>query len=267
MRVRFSARSLALAAATAATLTVVQAGAARAQSGDFHWSKALPAGDHVSVGNINGDVTVRPSTSGKVEVTGITRERGDANLHAVVNETSSGVRICVLIDNDDRCDDQNEHGDFGRHDRSWRGRVDLEVAVPATLSVSAGDVSGDVSVTGAQGDVEASSVSGDLHLDHLRAISLRANSVSGDIRVSIDALSGDGPLSFHTVSGDVVAELPRDLNADFSMSTVSGSLNTDFPVTLDGRWSRRSTEGRIGKGGRRLEFASVSGDLTLRATK
>ncbi|MEO6877904.1 MAG: DUF4097 family beta strand repeat-containing protein, partial [Gemmatimonadaceae bacterium] len=126
-------------------------------------------------------------------------------------------------------------------------------------------VSGDVSVTGAQGDVRATSVSGDIHLDGLHASSVVAHTVSGDIEVRVDQLSGRGDLEFHTVSGDVVLSLPSQLDADLSMSTVSGDLNSDFPITLgNGRMNRRRIEARIGKGGRRLELTTVSGDVRIK---
>jgi DUF4097 and DUF4098 domain-containing protein YvlB len=156
-----------------------------------------------------------------------------------------------------------------RGDRDWNDvSMDLEVAVPANLRVSAASVSGDIDISGANGDVEANSVSGDLRMDRLRATSVRGNTVSGDIEVHVDAFTGRGDLSFHSVSGDVILELPRDFGADLSMSTVSGDMNSDFPVTLgNGRMSHRRIEARIGAGGRRLDVNTVSGDLRLRMIK
>src|SRR6185312_9456887 len=110
--------------------------------------------------------------------------------------------------------------------------------------VSAGSVRGDTDLDGPHGDVDASSVSGDLHLTHLHAAGIRA----------------------HSVSGDVALNLPADLDADLSMSTVSGDIDSDFPLTLgNGRMSRRGMSARIGKGGRRLDVRTVSGDLRLRS--
>jgi lia operon protein LiaG len=128
-------------------------------------------------------------------------------------------------------------------------------------------VSGDVSVTGAQGDVRANTVSGDVRLDGLRATSVKANTVSGDLEVRIDALTGRGDLSFNSVSGDVTLLVPRAFDADLSMSSVSGDVNSDFALTVSNtnRLRRGSVEARIGNGGRRLDVHTVSGSLRIRA--
>jgi DUF4097 and DUF4098 domain-containing protein YvlB len=111
------------------------------------------------------------------------------------------------------------------------------------------------------------SVSGDVRLDRLRATSVTAHSVSGDIEARIDELTGRGALSFKSVSGDVVLELPRGIDADVSMSTVSGNVESDFQMTLNGRMSRRRIEARIGQGGRELDITTVSGDVRLKTTR
>jgi DUF4097 and DUF4098 domain-containing protein YvlB len=244
---------------------------------DFHWEKALAAGNEVSVHNINGNITVIPSTSGKVEVVGIKRGTGDLErIRADVKETSHGVVICVLDTNPDSyCDERGMHSDSRNNDRNYRGdrewnnvSMNLEVAVPTNLQVSANSVSGDVSITGATGDVRANSVSGDLKLDRLRASSVVANTVSGDVEVSIQEFTGRGDLVFHTVSGDVTLDLPRQLDVDLSMTTVSGGINSDYALTLgNGRTNRRNIEARIGAGGRRLDLSTVSGDVKLRANR
>ena len=253
---------------SAGFITATLAAPALAQRGDFHWEKALSAGSQVSIHNINGDIKVVPSTSGKVEVIGTKRgnSRNFDRIKAEVQETSRGVSICVLRDDeDDYCDDRGIHS-HSHVGRDWdRVSMNFEVAVPPNLMVSAGTVSGDIEMTGAHGDVTASSVSGDLRLDRLHASAVRANTVSGDIDVHVEELTGDGDFKFNSVSGGVTLEVPRNFGADLSMSTVSGDVNSDFPITLGNcRMSRRSLNARIGGGGRRLDVSTVSGDLKLR---
>jgi DUF4097 and DUF4098 domain-containing protein YvlB len=253
-------------------LLSVVASAASAQRSDFRWDKALPAGNEVSVNNINGDITIIPSTSGRVEVVGVKRGSGNLDrIKADVQQTSRGITVCVLPDDSSYCDDRGTHSS-GRNDRSGREwndvRMDLEVSVPANLQVSANSVSGSISITGATGDVSANTVSGDVKLDRLRASSVNANSVSGDVEVSIQEFTGRGDLTFHSVSGNITLDLPRQLDADLSMSTVSGGINSDFAMTVgDGRMDRRSLRATIGRGGRRLDFSTVSGSVKLRAAR
>ena len=237
---------------------------------DFRWEKALPNGSSVSVHDINGDISITPSTSGKVEIVGIKHGSGRNvdDLKAEVVETRDGIVVCVVWqDADSDCDERGYHsrGEGGDH---WgRASMDLELRVPSDIRVSASSVSGDIGIVGARGDVRANSVSGDLKLDRLRATSVSAHSVSGDVEVHVEELSGRGDLSFKTVSGDVTIELPRGLDADVSLSTVSGSLDSDFQMTLNGRVSRRRIEAKVGQGGRELDVSTVSGDVRLKMSR
>ena len=148
--------------AVAAILPVALAAQEQTQSSpDFRWEKALAAGSVVSLHNLNGDVSVSPSTSGKVEVTGVKRGSrryfDDVTLEVV--ETSRGITVCPVFRNaDTECDEGGFRTNNDRR-RGWRDRdwddvsIDIVVKVPKGLQVSAGSVSGDVSVTGAEGRV------------------------------------------------------------------------------------------------------------------
>lgn len=251
--------------------------AAQNRAADFSAAKSVAAGGTVSIHNVNGNVTVTPSSSGRVEILGFKRGsgRGADRFKVDVQESARGVTICVLDTDADQsyCDEHGMHQD-SHNNRGWRnsdwgnGRIDLEVAVPANLYVRPNTVSGDINVTGAAGDIDVNSVSGDIVLDKLRVTGVRANTVSGDVTVHVDELIGAGDFSFHSVSGDVLLEVPRTFGADLSMSTVSGDIDSDFPITLgNGRMSRRSMNARIGAGGRRLDVSTVSGDLKIRMNR
>jgi Putative adhesin len=241
------------------------------QQPDFRWEKALAAGSTVSLHNLNGDITVTPSTSGKVEIVGVKHgnKRYYDEITLEIFETPRGITVCSMFKNMDMdCDDRGFHSHDHHRNRDWDDlQIDIEVKLPKGLEVDAHNVSGNVSIVGAEGDVRAGSVSGDVRMERLRVSSLKASSVSGDVTVGIDALTGSGPLKFTSVSGNVTAELPKGTEADVTMRSVSGSLDSDFPLTLNGRVNRRSIEARIGRGGREIEVHTVSGDVRLRAAK
>lgn len=263
-------RSLALSLFIAVPLAAQQT-----TSPDFHWAKALPAASVVRLHNLNGRVSVSPATGDKVEISGI--KRGDRRYFEDVTlevvETSGGIIVCSMFRRADmECGEDGFRVHNSRRDRYGdrdfdEVSIDIVVKLPKSLMVSANSVSGDVTVTGAEGSVRASSVSGDVEMLRLRASTVRASSVSGDVNVIIDAFTGDGELRFTSVSGNVTAELPKALDADVTMRSVSGSLDTEFPLTLNGRMNRHSLEARVGKGGRDLRITTVSGDVRLRAAK
>jgi len=242
----------------------------RDRGDDLHWERRLTSGQRVHVRNINGDISVTPSSSGRVEIVGVRRgsSRSADRLTAEVTETQDGLMVCVIRrDSDDECDGNGYHRRNDDDDNWGNASLNLEIKLPSNVEIDATSVSGNVDVVGAQGDVRATSVSGDIRLERLRAASIEAHSVSGGISASVESLSGSGSLSFKTVSGDVKLELPRGLDADLSMSSVSGQLDSDFQMTLGGRASRRRIEARIGRGGRDLNLTTVSGDVRLRMTR
>ena len=242
---------------------------------DFRWEKALAAGSVVRLHNLSGNVTVTAGAGDRVEVVGVKRgnRRYFDEITLEVVEIPGGVVVCSMYRRADmECDEDGFHVHESRRYRD-RDRdfddvsIDIVVRMPKGMTVSANSVSGDVSVTGAEGAVRAGSVSGNVEMLRLRATSVRASSVSGDVLVTIDALTGDGDLRFTSVSGNVTAELPKTIDADVTMRSVSGSLDTEFPLTLNGRMNRNSLDARIGKGGRELRVTTVSGDVRLRAAK
>ena len=251
---------------------LVPASAALAQRGttsDFHWAKSLGPGQWVRVNNINGNVTVTGVDGDRVEVVGVRRRDSDdwdgEEIRAAVHEGPGGVTFCVLWGDDSYCDEDGSH--VHSHSNHQRGRIDFEVRLPRRLKLAAHSVSGDVRVSDVGDEVRAASVSGNVRLDHVRAPSISATSVSGDVDVSVDALTGGGDLRFTSVSGNVSLDLPRSLDADVTMKTVSGELDSDFPLVIRGpaRMGRNTVTGTIGRGGRELLLTTVSGDVRLRA--
>jgi hypothetical protein len=273
-------------------LGVVTSGAAAQARNDdnFSWSGRVAAGGTVRVHNLAGSINVERSGSGQVEVTGQKNyRRGDAaDVRFEVVPSANGVTICAIWYDGDCTEDgvKSERRNRDDNDRNRNNDVSVTftVRVPAGVKIDASGVSADVNVTGATagvsansvsgnvtlndvtGDIRVNSVSGDVKVSGASTGSIHANSVSGDVEIGIDQLSGSGDLDFSTVSGDVDITFPANLDALVQMSTVSGELRSDFPLTTQGDTDRRNRniEARIGSGGRTLKFHSVSGNVTLR---
>jgi DUF4097 and DUF4098 domain-containing protein YvlB len=120
-------------------------------------------------------------------------------------------------------------------------------------------VSGDVSVVAvADAAVTLNTVSGDVEL---RAGTLRRLSMattSGDLKVA-GRLTGQGPFSIETVSGDLLLAPAGDLSID--MRTVSGDLSSDVGGRIESSRGRRSVA--IGTGGPTLAVRTMSGDVEV----
>jgi hypothetical protein len=252
---------------------------------DFSWSGRVPAGGSLRIRNLAGSINVERSSSGQVEVTGRKEyRRGDpADVRFEVVPQGNDVTICAIwfegncVDGQEksgpRRDDDNRNNDVSviftvrlpagvRLDASG---VSADINIKGvTAGVSANSVSGDVVIDDVSGDIKLNSVSGDVKVTGASTGSIKANSVSGDVILTVDQLTGSDALEFNTVSGNVDITLPANLDATVTMSTVSGELKSDFPMTMQGEQRSRNVEARIGAGGRSLKFHSVSGDVILR---
>ena len=75
---------------------------------------------------------------------------------------------------------------------------------------------------------------------------------------------GISDLDFSTVNGTVIVQVPDGADAELAMSTTNGSVQSDFPVTIQGRLNPRKLRATLGKGGPRLVMHTVNGDVRLR---
>jgi len=258
-----------LAAVTAAALLTPLALSAQ----DYRWSGRLAQGKEIEVVGVVGDIRAVASSGNTVEVVG---EMRDGRLPVRVVEHEDGVTLCVVYPT------RSNSRSAGRGNSSGSGRcrqegsivndpprVNFTVRVPAGVRFAGRTVQGDVRAQGLRSRVSASSVSGGV--DVQTSDVAEASTVSGHVRVSMGRMPRDGSLRFSTVSGDVRLTLPADAGAELRANTVSGEIDTDFPMRMEASsrgtgWVRvgQRVRGTIGRGGPELEISTVSGDIELR---
>jgi DUF4097 and DUF4098 domain-containing protein YvlB len=129
-------------------------------------------------------------------------------------------------------------------------------------------VSGDIRITDFKGDFEGETVSGSIELQNAVGRFIRSHTTSGDLTYegSIDP-SGRYELSAH--SGDIRLAIPSNSSAQLSVSTWSGTLDSDFPITLrpgehgigSGQAKRFTFD--VGGGAARIDVETFSGDITI----
>lgn len=202
--------------------------------GDVRFEITVPAGVRVTARSQSGDVAIR-GTGGAVSAH---TQSGDVTV-----ETAAG------------------HIDFG----TLSGDV---VASGLTGDVNARAVSGDITLTDVTGNVSAETVSGDVRLTHITSRRVSAHSTSSD--VSFDgAIAPDGRYELGTHSGDVVLAIPANASAQLTVSTWSGSIDSDFPITLEpgehgiGAATSKRFTFNIGGGAARISAESFSGDVVI----
>jgi DUF4097 and DUF4098 domain-containing protein YvlB len=103
-------------------------------------------------------------------------------------------------------------------------------------------------------------------LERVDGQDVRAETVSGDIGFS-GSIHDGGRYAFHSHSGDLTVRPDGELSAIVSVSTFSGDMESDWPMTINpggGPVHPREWEFTIGAGSARMSLESFSGTIYLR---
>ena len=256
---RNSMRQLAIAAA----LLVVW-GTTGAQAQDFEWQGSVERGDAVTIRGVNGSIVARAASGNQVRVQA-TKEADDddpASVRIEVVEDSRGVLVCAVYPTR-RGREPNRCGRGDDHRMSVRNndvKVHFIVDVPAAVDLEARSVNGTIEARGIAGDVEARTTNGQITVEGEGAVSART--VNGGIEATLSAPPAED-LSFRTVNGRIRLVLPDDTEADVDIRTVNGAIDTEFPLTIRGRWGPKSASGEIGGGGPEIELRTTNGSIAI----
>lgn len=254
-------------AAVVAALAALVAPARAQDQADFRWHGVLAAGKTVTIKGINGDVQAGGTSGREVEVTAVKRagHEGDpADVRIVAVQGEDGVTICALYPSrrgrpENTCEPGgNEHWSSERNDTE----VNFTVRLPAGVRFDGTTVNGSIRATGLTADASVSTVNGSVELQ-TRGTG-EARTVNGKVNVVMGQADWTGRLHFATVNGGISVTLPANTNADVHATTVNGDMQSDFPLTLRGKWGPREMNGTIGSGGRTLDLETVNGSITLR---
>jgi DUF4097 and DUF4098 domain-containing protein YvlB len=220
---------------------------------DFQKTYRIAAGGSINIRNVSGNIEVAGYDGDGVTVSAF-KEGRDRDM-VEVEDHSSANRVDIEAQFPDGCHNCNVD-------------VRFEVRVPRTVSYSFDQIStasGNIDVKGIRGQIRVSTASGDVEVKDV-AGEVNARSASGDVEVEINSLEGTGDMKFASASGDVHVRVPANLDADVRMSTISGSVETDFPIEVrHPRYGPGSNaRGLLGAGSRSLQITSASGDVSLR---
>jgi DUF4097 and DUF4098 domain-containing protein YvlB len=209
--------------------------------------------------------------SGKIRVTGW--DRADVKVVASIESgllrlDANSSRVSLSVDEPD---------DSRGHRRHDVGDARYEVSVPRGSRLILEAVSGDITASGSQGEIEATSVSGDVDVTggvrevsaeavsgsvHAAQINgnLRAETVSGDVRVervtgNVEGNSVSGNVRLigiqskdvrtETVSGDVVYTGSIDPGGKYSFESHSGTVRLNIPRGTGAQFSVETFSGDI----------------------
>jgi hypothetical protein len=250
----------------------------------WRWDGRVEAGRWMQVFNVNGSVDFAPSPDNQVHLVAEKRSNGREmdDIHFEVVQVGGNVTICAIWNDSSRCEDGGTSTIRRNHNNETHTSVKFTVKVPRNIRVGAHSVNGGVSVRDVGMEVRANSVNGGVNVRNtsgpVRATTVNggvdvstaagpvtASTVNGNVDARMASLQGDDDMNFKTVNGSIAIYVPAGFDANFRFDTVSGGIDSDFPMTLTGKWGPRHASGKIGNGGGRdLRASNVNGSIELR---
>lgn len=233
---------------------------------------SLAPGATVEISSVSGGVTVETSESSQAEVeivrTARTREDLDCRQFQV-----------EITPNRLRLDGRDER----RQCRNVQVHQNMNLRLPRRVNLEVGSVSGHVRVGALEGWAHLSSISGNATVERASGEAVFSSisgsaivsqvsgtatftSISGRVVANLTRLGGGG-VRVNSVSGTVDVGLPDGANADISVRSISGNVTTDVPgMTINKIENTSDYDGRVGSGGTKLTFNSISGNVRFHRT-
>ncbi|MDH4197011.1 MAG: DUF4097 family beta strand repeat-containing protein [Candidatus Aminicenantes bacterium] len=231
----------------------------------------LRSGGSFSLDNTNGSVKIVTWAEDRVEIRALKIARKDkedlAEVQIEFDATADAVTVRAV---------------WPKVRRNLQVSVSFDVHLPAGIKVAdvettngnldlrgefasarVGTTNGGIVLEGCRGEVRAGTTNGTIEVDGAEG-RIEVESTNGDIQIR-NALPKDG-LDAETTNGNITLNLaaPDKINADLSVRTTNGHIETDVPVTLHRLTkSRHSLEARIGAGGPAIRLSTTNGSIRI----
>ncbi|MDQ6887153.1 MAG: DUF4097 domain-containing protein [Gemmatimonadota bacterium] len=145
-------------------------------------------------------------------------------------------------------------------DGGWSVSFDLLVPTKSDLSIHTQN--GGISVVEVEGTMDLSAQNGGLHLQALGG-DVRAETRNGGLDVTLSGSRWEGKgLDAETTNGGIRLRVPASYSAMLETGTTNGSLDFDFPVTIQGRLDRRLST-QLGSGGATVRAMTHNGGVVV----
>ncbi|MBN1271879.1 MAG: DUF4097 family beta strand repeat protein [Candidatus Aminicenantes bacterium] len=148
-------------------------------------------------------------------------------------------------------------------------RVDLET-ISGNMDVS--NIEGDAFLKATSGRIEAVKITGSVEAEvvsggiELRGVSkadrVKAKAISGTLVYEGD-INPNGIYELKVHSGTIKMILPSNAAFDLDASTFSGSIDTDFDVSVTGAIKKKELRGKVNGGGAEVELEAFSGTIRI----
>jgi len=205
-------------------------------------------------GRSNGGISVHGWDRADVQV--LAMIQGQAESEAAAREIVKGINVVAT-----GAEIRAEGPESGRRE-SWSVSYDIYVPRSTNLTLTANN--GGVSIEAVASTINAETENGGLSLTDVQG-DVRGRTVNGGINAE---LTGDrwlgGGLDLRTSNGGVRLTIPSNYSATLEAGTVNGSVNVDFPMTIQGRIGEKQFTTTLGAGGATVRATTTNGGVTIR---
>jgi DUF4097 and DUF4098 domain-containing protein YvlB len=239
------------------------------------------AGKELKVKTFSGDVKVSTWSSSEVYVKIIGNEEAKENLDFKIENSDDGVDISIK---------KNSTDDFSNLNLS------IEIKTPQIYNADISTASGDLELNGLSGNIKMKTASGDIKTSETTGSAdlktaggdIKSSDYTGDISVStaggditLDGSNGNvsgataggnikliysgtnSGIKLTTSGGDIEISLPGDFAANCKLTTISGEIMSDIPITSESKVSETKLKGTMNGGGEQLKCSTSSGDIKI----
>jgi DUF4097 and DUF4098 domain-containing protein YvlB len=247
----------------------------QAQAGADHVSVNLSDPSRpalVKASLINGGITVKAYDGKEVVVEARARNResaqSDSNMKRIMI-SSTGLSV------------EEENNEVRINTDSLGRPIDLTISVPVHTSLKLNAVnSGDIVVTGVDGELDVNDVNGSVTLNNVSGSAI-AHALNGRVLVTFNRIN-QKPMAFSSLNGDIDVTFPADLRANLSLKSDRGEIFSDFDVQVQASAPQQTVEdGRkdggkyrvkidktvhatINNGGPEYQFTNFNGSIYIR---
>jgi DUF4097 and DUF4098 domain-containing protein YvlB len=266
---------LALAVLSLCATLAARPARSQAQAGSDHVSVTLSDPSRpalVKASLVNGGITVKAYEGKEVVVDARARNResgrSDSNMKRII-VSSTGLSV------------EEENNEVRINTDSYMRPVDLTISVPVHTSLKLSAVnSGDIVVTGVDGELDVNDVNGSVTLNSVSGSAV-AHALNGRVLVTFSRLN-QKPMAFSSLNGDIDVTFPADLKANLSLKADRGEIFSDFDVQVQASAPQQTVEdsrknggkykvkidktvhGTINGGGPEYQFTNFNGSIYIR---
>lgn len=214
---------------------------------------ALSGGAIAIDGRQNGGVSVKGWDQNQVLVrarvqTGAPNAGEAQELSREIRIETSGAKIFAS-------------GPENRKDYNWN--VSYEVFVPRRADLSLETHNGGIAIADVNGRIDFTALNGGVVLKRVGG-TVRGSTTNGGLVIELTGDRWDGDsLDVSTTNGGIILSVPENYSANLQTGTVNGSVNVDFPVTVQGRINKQIAL-NLGSGGAMVKAMTTNGGVHLK---